>query len=322
MVGDISYILTEDEEFGIQELEDGRGSDKFFYQGDSIKYALDNALVDLYDLFRDHLFADTDLYYAEMSYLPMWVQDAGQNSDIAISSEMFSQWVEESSLPSLFRHLYLVDCQFLVGTIQNLLCAMESAFINYYKSIASVALLGGYKELTNPNGTIMIMGEQATQVANAVETYFTKAYSILDITCKICYELQYLRTEHDSYKKLKSADKLWGDRKKLRINECPGTIFEKCDFISVIEAIRNEIVHNGTWELNPKVFVRFKNGEEAERFMLFPDIEQGHLTTVKNRKHFFSSGVKVNDILPFRHMEFKQRLLATISEIFLIYKAE
>ena len=72
MVEDISHILTEDEEFGIQELEDGRGSDKFFYQGDSIKYALDNALVDLYDLFRDHLFTDTDLYYAEIEKIPVF----------------------------------------------------------------------------------------------------------------------------------------------------------------------------------------------------------------------------------------------------------
>lgn len=35
-------------------------------------------------------------------------------------------------IPNLYKHLYLVDCQFLVGTIQNLLCSMEDAFIRYY----------------------------------------------------------------------------------------------------------------------------------------------------------------------------------------------
>ena len=114
---------------------------------------------------------------------------------------------------------------------------------------------------------------------------------------------------------MKCADVLWGTRKKLTINGMPGTLFEKCDFISTIEALRNELVHNGTWELNPKKYIRFENGMVQERFMLFPDIQQGHLATVKSRKHFFSSGIKVNDILPCIHSEFKSRLLKTIEII-------
>ena len=133
--------------------------------------------------------------------------------------------------------------------------------------------------------------------------------------CKICYEIQYLRTEFDSYQKIKSADVLWGARKKLRINGTENTIFEKCEFISNIEAIRNEIVHNGTWELRPKVFVRLENYVEVERFMLFPDMDQGHLSTVKNRRHFFSSSNKINNILPRIHLDFKNRLLKTVKEL-------
>lgn len=49
--------------------------------------------------------------------------------------------------------------------------------------------------------------------------------------------------------------------------------------------------------------------------MLFPDMVQGHLATVRSRKHFFSSGKKVNDILPKIHLEFKHRLLNTIELI-------
>lgn len=99
---------------------------------------------------------------------------------------------------------------------------------------------------------------------------------------KICFEIQYLRNDFPRYQKLKSADVLWGSKKKLDINETKGTIFEKCELISNIEAIRNEIVHNGTWELNPKISIRFNKGEETERYMLFPDMAQGHLSTVKN----------------------------------------
>ena len=167
----------------------------------------------------------------------------------------------------------------------------------------------------NPNGTIRVLSGNATRVAAIIETYFTKAYSILDIICKICYEIQFIQKDFSKYKKTKSADVLWGTRKKLTINGTENTLFEHCDFIKTIEAIRNEIVHNGTWELNPKIFILFENGKVRERFMLFPDMVQGHLATVRGRKHFFSSGKKVNDILPKIHLEFKQRLLNTIELI-------
>ena len=45
--------------------------------------------------------------------------------------------------------------------------------------------------------------------------------------------------------------------------------------------------------------------------MLFPDMDQGHLSTVKNRRHFFSSSNKINNILPRIHLDFKNRLLKT-----------
>ena len=319
MIKEIPYILAEDGAFGIQEMEGKLLTDRYIYPGDSIKYELDNALVGLYDIFRDFLFGDTDEYYRELKFLPLWTQHAGQDSDFSFSAEDFRECIAKSDLPNLYRHLYLVDCQFLVGTVQNLLCAMEDAFINYYKTISSFRLEKYYIDVTNPNDIIVMLSEEATKASAYIETYFTKAYSVLDIMCKICYEIQYRRTDFESYEKLKSAEVLWGKRKKLQINETINTIFEKCDFISQIEAIRNEIVHNGTWELNPKIFIRLKNYEEVERFMLFPDMEQGHLATVKNRKHFFFGDVKINDILPEIHLEFKRRMLNTLREIKCVY---
>ena len=314
-IQDVPFFLNDNDEFGIQELDDLRASDRIAYQGDGIKYELDNELVGLCDLFRDLLFEDVDQYYKELSSMPIWVQKAGQSSGIAISSDMFTELMDNAAIPNLFKHLYLVDCQFLVGTVQNLLCAMESAFVSYYQLLSCFPIDGDYRDLTDENRTIIVLSSYSIQASSAVETYFTKAYSILDIMTKICYEIQFLRNDFPGYQKLKSADVLWGSKKKLDINETEGTIFEKCELISNVESIRNEIVHNGTWELTPKIFIRFNNGEEAERFMLFPDMEQGHLSTVKNRRHFFSGNVKMNDIFPEIHLEFKNRLMNTIYEI-------
>ena len=140
MIKEIPYILAEDGAFGIQEMEGKILTDRYIYPGDSIKYELDNALVGLYDIFRDFLFLDTDEYYRELKFLPLWTQHAGQDSDFSFSAEDFRECIAKSDLPNLYRHLYLVDCQFLVGTVQNLLCAMEDAFINYYKTISSFRL--------------------------------------------------------------------------------------------------------------------------------------------------------------------------------------
>ena len=117
---DIPYFLDENTEFGIQEMAGRQGIDHFIYPGDSIKHVLDTALVELYDVFRDLIFDDVDVYYREIESMPVWVQQAGQDSDCAVSAERFSKWISDSDIPQLYRHLYLVDCQFLVGTVQNL----------------------------------------------------------------------------------------------------------------------------------------------------------------------------------------------------------
>ena len=49
-----------------------------------------------------------------------------------------------------------------------------------------------------------------------------------------------------------------------------------------------------------------------EKYMLFPDIRQNHLATVKNRRHFFSDDLKVNDIFPKLHAELCGRILNTV----------
>lgn len=114
---------------------------------------------------------------------------------------------------------------------------------------------------------------------------------------------------------MKCSEKLWGDKKRLRINNCSGTVFEDCETVRIIESLRNEAVHNGTWEFRPRVFLEFNKQQIVERYMLFPDFDEGRLSSVKNRKHFFSAETKVNDILVAIHDDFYTRLLATLRHI-------
>lgn len=309
-VCDISYYVENDDEFCVQELENP-SVEKYIYPGSSLKYYLDGELVSLYDKMKDLLFEDTEKYYAELSSLPIFVQRAGQDSDCDLTANDFNiliQEVEVSKMPSIYRHLYLVDCQFLVGTIQNLLSGMDDAFINYYVRISEIGnnILG-----IDEDSTIYHISPAVSAISSLLESYFTKAYSILDMFSKIAYEFEHPMQDFSTYKKLKSAKILWGEKKNLKINKMVGSIFEECEVIESIETLRNEVVHNGSWELNPKAFLVIKDNTIMERYMLFPDMVEGHLSTVKNRRHFFGLNRKVNDVLPNIHMDFMFRILKT-----------
>lgn len=303
---DKRHILSDNDEFCIQNV-----NGKYIYPGDSINYKLDDALVELYDTFRDLYFPDTSEYFREATTLPIYIQEAGQNSDSPLKKDDFMKFlsITAKAIPSIYKHIYLIDCQYLVGTIQNLLIGLEYSFIHFYINLSNTKTFN-----CKPTTTMMELSSKASEITTLLESYFIKAYSILDMICKIAYEFEYVMDDFSGLKKLKSAKILWGDRKDLQINHTPKTLFDKTKLITMIESLRNEIVHNGSWELTPRIFTSYKNNEITERFVLFPDTtNEGHLETAKNRKHFFGNELKANEILPQIHKEFLQRLLNTLN---------
>lgn len=311
IVSEDKSIISEDGVFSIQcDTEDGAPA--FFYPGDNLIREIDLALIDIADLFVDIYFPDRELYYREASNIPLGLTLGGQNSDICIDKADFLDLMPQYApyFTNLYRHLYVADCQYLTSTVQSLLQATEHCFVQYYTQITNIDSLDyflGEEQIT--------CSPETRQLAFYLETFFTKAYSILDLLVKIAFELENPIGSFSSITKLKSSEKLWGNRKKLRINGAQDTIFEDCIVIRQIEALRNEAVHNGTWEFAPKVFLRIEDSTIIERYMLFPDFEEGHLATVKNRRHFFSSGTKVNDALIPIHEELYRKLLATLQYI-------
>lgn len=305
----IPYFLDKSDYFYVQKMEGSR-TERYTYTGDNIKYDIESELISLYDKFRDLFFPNTDAYYTELDSLPAFVQTAGIDSDCCLDSKQFVEYFDIALKysPNLYKHLYLNDCQFLIATIQNLVEAMNDCLCNFYVCLSGIELLRG---CSFDNTVVTLSSYQSRHLCFLVETYFTKAYSIMDIFCKIAYEFENPMTDFSKYKKMKCADILWGDRKYLIINKQPQTIFADVTLTKMIESIRNEVVHNGTWEIHPKTFISIQNGKIIERYIFFPDFENDRLATVKNRKHFFSAGTKVNDILPKIHKEFMGLVLNT-----------
>lgn len=303
------FIVSDDESFAIQ-YDSKTGN--IFYPNDTLVVEVGEELRHLYDIFTDIYFPDLDSYYEILSIMPVDLIEGGHTSDSFISSAQFIERTNKFAVhhENIYRYQYVEDCKYLILTVQNLILSAEYCYIQYYIQI------------TNINFSNKRLGDlcfhssyMSAQLLFFIETFFTKLYSILDLIVKIIYELEFPTCSFSSITKLKSAKKLWGDRKTLSINQKEGTIFENCNIIKMIESLRNEAVHNGTWEGISKVYVKFNRGKIVERYMLFPDFEEGRLSTVKNRRHFFSTDAKVNDLLIIIHDEFYKRLLSTLQYI-------
>lgn len=281
----------------------------FFYPRDNLIRDLDLELSHLLFKVVTLYFSDLNLYFKESSLLPVGLLRGGQNSDITISNNEFINLVKQlsSTVTNLYCHIYVGDYQYLISTVQNLLLSVEHCYIQYFMQIAEIEC--PQREL---NETIIVGSPQTRQLQFYLETFFIKLYSIMDLMVKITYELENPIENFSGLTKLKSNGKLWGDKNKLRINKCKDTLFENCETIKMIESLRNEVVHNTSWEFFPNVFLKYKNYQIVERYMMFPDFQEGRLSSAKNRKHFFSKNIKVNEKLVLIHDEFYQRLLVTL----------
>ena len=182
-----------------------------FTSAENLSYELDGELVVLYDKLRDLIFNDTEKYYMESCNIPIFINEAGLNSDCRLSADSFAKLIQHDKsdmIPNFNKHLYLADCQFLVGTIQNLLCGIEDAFINYFVNISNI---NSIHYTDNPNTTIYVMSQSVRAISSILESYFIKTYSILDMVVKIAFEMQNPQEFFSEYPKMKSNKLLWGD---------------------------------------------------------------------------------------------------------------
>lgn len=303
---------------------------RYSWPCDRILYTLDARCVDLYDLFQNKIFLPPNDYYRYIDMVPIGLTGAGLDSDIDLPKSYFEKYFTEGVYAEVlknedtaeevrsrilevdklkYHYAYTADCQSLIGSLQELIRATNDSFIGFYKLLCNVPHEEGvgndYYALTS----------EGRLAFNMLYSLIVQSYSILDVTTKIAYELEHLKVCNGSYARLSSKNILFGDKNRLHI-DTSSTIFEKCKTISIIENLRNEIVHNAVWELHPKVFFKIENSVVSERAIYMPDFtEEGTLVTYKNRKRFFADGKKINEELPTLYLEFLHRLNVTLNKL-------
>lgn len=318
-------------DFFIQEnLNEELYRSRYYYPCDRILYDLDARCVELYDVFQNKIFSSPDEYYRHIEMVPAGVLKAGLDSDFDLPKEWFEKYFTESLYADLvkngsnneqlsaeileidkhkYHYAYTADCQSLIASLQELISATNDSFIGFYKLLCGISPKDGMGD------DYYAINSEGRLAFNMLYSLVVQIYSALDVATKIAYELEHLKVCSTKYERLASKSILYGDKTRLQM-DVVGTIFEKCKTISIFENLRNELVHNATWEMHPKVFFKLEKGIVLERAIYMPDFtEEGTLVSYKNRKRFFADGKKINEELPALYLDFLYRLDITLNKL-------
>jgi hypothetical protein len=278
-----------------------------------IFYEIEGSCIDLYDKFTELIFTDIHQYYHELALIPQWVYHTGVDSDFAGSKDVFNKWVQQIDNERYYSHLFLADCHALLGSVQNRLLSTKTQFQNFFNFLSKVTTE------FDEDGEYWTTGENISVVFSTLHDLIITMYSTLDLLSKVSYQFENMPNDFQTYHKMKCSKILFGDKYRINKINIDGTIFENSKNIQIIENLRHELIHNGTWESVPKVHYKVKDKQVIEKFIFLPDVsESGTLQVVKNRKRFFSNKYKTNEYLPILCAEFWERVLATLIKIKMI----
>jgi hypothetical protein len=279
-------------------------------------FEINDEIISLYYLFQESIMENVE-YDVISKCMPIFVGDSGLNSDCPTSRDNFQFFLNEfKNFPEIYRFLYLHDCDHLIQSLSVCCEEIKNICGEFYLTLNS----GTFFEINDySDGVRFTCSSDTTKLMSYINFIFIRLYSVLDYIVKICFELENPPKDFNNYNKMCSKNKLFGDKKRLRINNTKNTLFEECDFITMIETIRNHIIHDGIIDIRPKGYERYVDGVIVERFILFPDMKNGRFEHYVNRKLFYGGEDKINLRLPSIINEFNTRLINTI-KVILKYK--
>lgn len=273
---------------------------------------IDAVCVRLRDAFEANLFGGPEAYRAFFMTSPEFLSTAGMNSEAAISKDQFVQIL--SKLPPempVNKALYLYDCRKLISGVQE--CSKETLQLQgeFYQVLNLEELF--YPKIAEDDGVRIVTSPVVTKLYALLGAVYIRLHSLLDYVTKLAIETEGIKSDFETYPLLASKNRLYSDRKKVSLNHREGTLFEACNLIAEIEAVRNHLIHDGLLDERPKAYRVIAGGVCLEKFILFPDRSpEGRFAAYKNRNLFYGKEDKINIRLPDLVAEFQVRLLTTL----------
>lgn len=277
-------------------------------------YLVEHECVGLHDALADRIFGGIERYYALLPIVPAWLSQAGLNSEAAVGRSDFEKLLGLSArLPELNRFLYLYDCRVLVSAIQECTKEVSQLTGEFYRILNLEPFF--VPDIRVEDGIRYTSSPTVTMLTSTLGFLFIRMHSLLDYLAKLAYEAEKLRADFGTYPKLASTNVVFGDRKKLKINIAPDTLFEPCDAVAEVELVRNLLIHDGLLDDMPKAYEVIKDGVAVERFVLMPDRSGGQFERFKNRRRFYGREDKINLRLTGLVRDFQSRQVKTLKVI-------
>lgn len=275
---------------------------------------IDFNLISLTYKVVDKLFGSVQNLYSILPFKSTIYSYAGVDAEIKVSKQQFEKWVNSEKSEETHKILFYYDFQNLVGSLQNLVQESRFLFCNFFKILNENSFMLSDKPL-QPDIVMFASGQLVTNIFSTINHLFINLASQLDFITKISVELESLPNDFKDYPKLKSNGILYGDLKKIKAITFDNTLFERTDDIKLILSLRNEIVHNASFENIPKVYQVFNDNVMIEKFIFIPDSTKGNFDTFKNRNRFFNNEIKLNEILPGLVTGFWEKMETTIDKL-------
>ncbi|HFK5538316.1 TPA: hypothetical protein ACGZ96_003479 [Elizabethkingia anophelis] len=273
---------------------------------------IDIKLITLTHTVADKLFGSIQKLYALP--LNMAYSYAGVDAEIKVSKEEFEKWVNSEKSEQTHKILFYYDFANLVGSLQNLVQESRFLFCNFFKIFNENSFMLSDRPM-QPDIFMFASGQLVTNIFSTINHLFINLASQLDFITKIAVELENLPIDFTYYPKLKSKRILYGDFKKIKKITFDNTLFDKSDDLKLILSLRNEIVHNASFENIPKVYQVFKDNVMIEKFIFIPDVTNGNFDTFINRNRFFNNEIKLNEELPKFISDFWKKMETTIDKL-------
>lgn len=239
---------------------------------------------------------------------------AGVDAEIKVSKQEFEKWVNSEKSEITHKILFYYDFQNLAGSLQNLVQESRFLFCNFFKTLNENSFTLSDKPM-QPDIVMFTSGQLVMNIFSTINHLFINLASQLDFITKISVELENLPNDFTYYPKLKSNGILYGDLKKIKTITFDNTLFDRTDDLKLILSLRNEIVHNASFENISKVYQVFKDNVMIEKFIFIPDTTNGNFDTFKNRNRFFNNEIKLNEELPKLITDFWEKMEMTIDKL-------
>lgn len=287
-------------------------------RGQIINSLLSNINMQIVQLHQDvlcNVFTDID-YYQIAGLLPTWLRDAGNSQESAMSKAFFEKEVKRADSYLINKCLYYYDCEMLVNALQNRFNIVDCMLSQVYDVLTPVLKY----EQKDYDNVIFTINEESERVNAYINSIIINLASSCDIMTKVAAELNDMsKVSYDAYPKMRSANVQYGHAKKLPESlKKEGTYFadKRPKVITIVETIRDEIIHNGSLDFHALIYYGVK-GDESEKWILMPSFnDEGTFTSYNGRKKFYDDPSRTwNKELPFLVRDFLGVTLKTLTVV-------